>query len=46
MRRVTMHKPVRSSSVTRRQQDEAAAEQRRERPEVRRDVRKTWWPDE
>ncbi|MCX3063120.1 hypothetical protein [Streptomyces beihaiensis] len=42
---MTMHKPTRASSVTRRLQKEAA-EVRRERPEVRKDIRKTWWPDE
>ncbi|MGY0022904.1 hypothetical protein [Streptomyces sp. cg35] len=46
MRRVTMHKPTGASTVTRRLREEAAAERVRERPEVRKDVRKTWWPDE
>ncbi|MEV3854622.1 hypothetical protein AB0J38_09885 [Streptomyces sp. NPDC050095] len=45
MRRVTMHKPTGVSTLTRRLREEAA-EQQRERPEVRKDVRKTWWPDE
>ncbi|WP_086020389.1 MULTISPECIES: hypothetical protein [unclassified Streptomyces] len=45
MRRVTMHKPTARSTVSRRLQEEAA-ERVRERPEVRKDVRKTWWPDE
>lgn len=45
MRRVTVHKPTGASSITRRLQDEAA-ERKTERPEVRKDVRKTWWPDE
>ncbi|MFZ3571469.1 hypothetical protein ACOKM5_31555 [Streptomyces sp. BH097] len=45
MRRVTMHKPTGSSSISRRLREDAA-EAKRERPEVRKDVRKTWWPDE
>ncbi|MFJ9041347.1 hypothetical protein ACIRF8_32885 [Streptomyces sp. NPDC102406] len=45
MRRVTMHKPTGASTITRRLRDEAA-ETARERAEVRKDVRKTWWPDE
>lgn len=45
MRRVTVHKPARQSGITRRLREEAA-EPRRERPEVRKDVRRTWWPDE
>ncbi|WP_394435250.1 hypothetical protein [Streptomyces sp. SGAir0957] len=45
MRRVTMHKPTGAGTVTRRLREEAA-ETVRERPEVRKDVRKTWWPDE
>ncbi|MET8474532.1 hypothetical protein ABZY90_34245 [Streptomyces sp. NPDC006422] len=45
MRRVTMHKPTGASTITRRLREDAA-ERGRERPEVRKDVRKTWWPDE
>ncbi|MER5945890.1 hypothetical protein ABT127_07495 [Streptomyces sp. NPDC001904] len=45
MRRVTMHKPVGQSTIARRLREEAV-ERQRERPEVRKDVRKTWWPDE
>ncbi|MFJ8822222.1 hypothetical protein ACIREE_10610 [Streptomyces sp. NPDC102467] len=45
MRRVTMHKPTGASTITRRLREEAT-ETARERPEVRKDVRKTWWPDE
>ncbi|MFF3494287.1 hypothetical protein ACFYWS_23370 [Streptomyces sp. NPDC002795] len=45
MRRVTMHKPTGSSSIRRRLREDAA-DLKRERPEVRKDVRKTWWPDE
>jgi hypothetical protein len=40
-----MHKPAVASTITRRLREDAA-EQTRERPEVRKDVRKTWWPDE
>jgi hypothetical protein len=48
MRRVTINKPVAKTSTTRRQQrdDAAAAERRHDRPEVRKDIRRTWWPDE
>ncbi|MGY0487475.1 hypothetical protein [Streptomyces sp. WG-D5] len=47
MRRVTVHKPTGSSTLRRRlREDATAADLKRERPEVRRDVRKTWWPDE
>ncbi|MGW6356406.1 hypothetical protein ACWFR5_14685 [Streptomyces sp. NPDC055092] len=46
MRRVTINKPVTKSSTTRRQQQEDAAERRHDRPEVRKDIRRTWWPDE
>ncbi|MCX4646414.1 hypothetical protein ACFC18_16605 [Streptomyces sp. NPDC056121] len=47
MRRVTINKPVAKTSTTRRQQQEdAAAERRHDRPEVRKDIRRTWWPDE
>ena len=47
MRRVTMHKPTGASTLTRRlREDAAAADLKRERAEVRKDVRKTWWPDE
>jgi hypothetical protein len=40
-----MHKPARTSSVTRRLKEETA-EPRHDRTEVRKDIRKTWWPDE
>ncbi|WP_338694912.1 hypothetical protein V2W30_08335 [Streptomyces sp. Q6] len=48
MRRVTTHKRTGASAITRRLRDlqDEAAERGRERPEVRKDVRKTWWPDE
>ncbi|MFE4251128.1 hypothetical protein ACFRU3_16840 [Streptomyces sp. NPDC056910] len=46
MRRVTINKPVAKTSTTRRQQQEDAAERRDDRPEVRKDIRRTWWPDE
>ncbi|MER5441885.1 hypothetical protein [Streptomyces sp. NPDC002790] len=45
MRRVTMHKPTGASTITRRLREDAA-DVKQERPEVRKDVRKTWWPDE
>ncbi|WP_167828785.1 hypothetical protein [Streptomyces sp. MZ04] len=45
MRRVTMHKSV-AKPTTRRIRDKYEAEDRpRERPEVRKDVQRTWWPD-
>ncbi|MFD9907115.1 hypothetical protein [Streptomyces sp. NPDC059063] len=45
MRRVTVHKTVVKSAV-RRAREGREAEERvpRERPEVRRDVLRTWWP--
>ncbi|MFI9775183.1 hypothetical protein ACIHCV_10765 [Streptomyces sp. NPDC051956] len=48
MRRVTINKPVAKTSTTRRQRqdDDAATERRHDRPEVRKDIRRTWWPDE
>ncbi|MDG4859594.1 hypothetical protein P8605_15785 [Streptomyces sp. T-3] len=44
MRRVTVQKPVRKSSTTQRMREERESAPR-ERPEVRRDIAKTWWPD-
>ncbi|MET9549084.1 MULTISPECIES: hypothetical protein [unclassified Streptomyces] len=45
MRRVTTHKPV-GKSVSRRVRERQEAEvQPRERPEVRKDVQRTWWPE-
>ena len=46
MRRVTMNKPVAKTDTTRRRQQDESAERRRDRPEVRKDIRRTWWPDE
>ncbi|MGH4030839.1 hypothetical protein ACQB60_18085 [Actinomycetota bacterium Odt1-20B] len=49
MRRVTMQKPVvKSETRSRRVRDERerdTEERARPRPEVRRDVQRTWWPD-
>ncbi|MGV9880377.1 hypothetical protein [Streptomyces sp. NPDC003006] len=45
MRRVTTHKPA-VKTVSRRVRERQEAEvQPRERPEVRKDVQRTWWPD-
>ncbi|MFE0173919.1 hypothetical protein ACFWZ2_16520 [Streptomyces sp. NPDC059002] len=45
MRRVTTHKPV-GRTVTRRVRERQEAESRtHERPEVRKDIQRTWWPD-
>ncbi|MFP3990289.1 hypothetical protein U9R90_23030 [Streptomyces sp. E11-3] len=43
MRRQTVQKPVRKTA-SRRQRDRAE-EAARPRPEIRKDVRSTWWPD-
>ncbi|BBC37702.1 uncharacterized protein SGFS_089960 [Streptomyces graminofaciens] len=43
MRRVTVQKPLRKSS-SRRVRDEVE-ERPAERPEVRKDIARTWWPD-
>ncbi|MFD5763157.1 hypothetical protein ACFWIZ_50520, partial [Streptomyces sp. NPDC127044] len=44
MRRVTVQKPL-SKSQSRRVR-EKADERPAERPEVRKDIHRTWWPDE
>ncbi|MGA4842901.1 hypothetical protein [Streptomyces sp. G45] len=48
MRRVTVHKPVVKSAVRRvregREVREVEERAPRERPEVRTDVLRTWWP--
>ncbi|MFF2508569.1 hypothetical protein ACFVTY_35170 [Streptomyces sp. NPDC058067] len=49
MRRVTVNKPVAKTSTSRSRQqydEDSAAERRHDRPEVRKDIRRTWWPDE
>ncbi|WP_198351784.1 hypothetical protein [Streptomyces typhae] len=50
MRRVTVHKSVAKSAVRRerksRETQEGTDRQSRERPEVRRDVLRVWWPNE
>lgn len=50
MRRVTVHKTVEKSAARRARESREAREgtQRlpRERPEVRRDVLRVWWPTE
>ncbi|WP_274388923.1 hypothetical protein [Streptomyces cavernae] len=43
MRRATVHKPLRKSE-SRRKRDEID-ENPTERPEVRKDIARTWWPD-
>ncbi|MEV6512544.1 hypothetical protein OG226_37770 [Streptomyces sp. NBC_01261] len=43
MRRVTVQKPLKKSD-TRRVRDKAD-ERPVERPEVRKDIARTWWPD-
>ena len=44
MRRVTVQKPLKKSDA-RRVRDEAD-ERVTERPEVRKDIARTWWPEE
>ncbi|MEV7193188.1 hypothetical protein AB0N81_15505 [Streptomyces sp. NPDC093510] len=45
MRRVTTHKPS-GKTVSRRVRERQEAEARpQERPEVRKDIQRTWWPD-
>ncbi|MER7345377.1 hypothetical protein ABT390_08225 [Streptomyces aurantiacus] len=53
MRRVTVHKTVVKSAARRARESREALEGRegadrraRERPEVRRDVQRVWWPTE
>ncbi|MFD7708993.1 hypothetical protein ACFV6E_07145 [Streptomyces sp. NPDC059785] len=43
MRRVTMQKPLKRSD-SRRVRDESD-ERRQDRPEIRKDIQRTWWPD-
>ncbi|MFG1671564.1 hypothetical protein [Streptomyces sp. Y7] len=44
MRRATVQKPLKRQSSTRRVQEEAE-ERPSGRPEVRKDIARTWWPD-
>ncbi|MEU5683029.1 hypothetical protein [Streptomyces venezuelae] len=45
MRRVTTHKPA-AKTVSRQVRERQEAESRpQERPEVRKDIQRTWWPD-
>jgi hypothetical protein len=44
MRRETVQKPVRKLS-SRRARDKAEQQVAVERPEVRKDIRQTWWPE-
>lgn len=44
MRRVTVHKPLRKTE-SRRMRDETEETPTTERPEVRKDIARTWWPD-
>jgi hypothetical protein len=44
MRRVTVPKPLKKSDA-RRIREEAADERPAGRPEVRKDIARTWWPD-
>ncbi|MHC0430524.1 hypothetical protein ACX6XY_10080 [Streptomyces sp. O3] len=43
MRRQTVQKPV--NRTTSRRKRDRADEPARPRPEIRQDVRRTWWPD-
>ncbi|MGV4984871.1 hypothetical protein ACWC0C_28375 [Streptomyces sp. NPDC001709] len=44
MRRMTVHKPLKKTD-SRRIREEAEEEHPAGRPEVRRDIARTWWPD-
>ncbi|MCX4232551.1 hypothetical protein ACH4Y0_11035 [Streptomyces sp. NPDC020707] len=43
MRRVTLQKPLKKSDS--RRVPEEAGQRPAERPEIRKDIRRTWWPD-
>jgi hypothetical protein len=45
MRRTTVHKTPVGQRRRRAHGEAREAEEYRERPEVRRDIRRTWWPD-
>ncbi|MFB6640505.1 hypothetical protein ACFCYF_24990 [Streptomyces chartreusis] len=45
MRRATVQKPLKRQSSTRRRVQEEAEESPSGRPEVRKDIAQTWWPD-
>ncbi|MFF8728395.1 hypothetical protein ACF073_18135 [Streptomyces sp. NPDC015171] len=44
MRRTTVRKPLKKTDSSRRIREEADERQAR-RPEVRKDIARTWWPD-
>ncbi|UXY26651.1 hypothetical protein [Streptomyces sp. HUAS TT20] len=44
MRRTTVQKPLKKTANSRRRRDEADEHPAR-RPEVRKDIARTWWPD-
>lgn len=44
MRRVTVQKPLKRKTVSRRLQEETE-ESPSGRPEVRKDIARTWWPE-
>lgn len=45
MRQQRVEKTVRKSGGRRGEQDSGAASGPRERPEIRKDIHKTWWPE-
>ncbi|MFD6418262.1 hypothetical protein [Streptomyces sp. NPDC060194] len=45
MRQQRVVKAVRKTGGRRDQQDSGAAPETRERPEIRKDIHRTWWPD-
>ncbi|MEW2495728.1 MULTISPECIES: hypothetical protein [Streptomyces] len=44
MRRVTVHKPLKKAALSRRSRDETD-ERPVDRPEVRKDIARLWWPN-
>jgi len=44
MRRVTVHKPLKKTD-SRRVRDKVEETPVKDRPEVRKDIARTWWPD-
>ncbi|MGW1023257.1 hypothetical protein ACWD4J_05965 [Streptomyces sp. NPDC002577] len=46
MRRVTVQKPLGKTTIDRRRAREEADDRPRERPEVRKDIQQTWWPED
>ncbi|WP_309095740.1 hypothetical protein [Streptomyces sp.] len=45
MRRVTVHKPLKKTDLRRIREDADADARPAARPEVRKDIARTWWPD-